>query len=179
VLAILILLFTVIPAVEIGLFVVIGGRIGPWATVAVVLFTGVAGASLARYQGLRVLQQIQDALGRGAMPTDELVEGALVLFGGALLLTPGFLTDAWGLSCLFPVTRKALAVLVKRGFARRVKRTGPGGAEMGGWQMWTGGVQPGPAAQEKRIDLGEDEPPAARGPRTIDASFQVVDEEEG
>ena len=85
---ILLILFTVVPAVEIGLFVRIGGQIGAAATIAVVLFTGVAGAALARSQGTRVLRQIQEALGRGQMPTDELVEGALVLFGGALLLTP-------------------------------------------------------------------------------------------
>lgn len=168
----LLLLFTVVPAVEIGLFVTIGGQIGPAATVAVVLFTGVAGAALARMQGMRVLRQITESLERGAMPTDELVEGALVLFGGALLLTPGFLTDLWGLSCLFPPTRKLFAAGLRRYLARRMNQTGPGRTEMGGWHVWTGPVRPGPGAKEKRFDLGEPEPQP--GPRTIDASFQVV-----
>lgn len=175
-LPILILAFTVVPALEIGLFVVIGGRIGPVATIAVVLFTGIAGAALARMQGLRALQQIQDTLAKGSMPGGELVEGALILFGGALLLTPGFLTDAWGLACLLPPTRRVMAVVVKRWLARRMLSTGPGKAEVGGWRVWSGGVQPGPAARESRIDLGDDEPGAGGGPRTIDATFSVVAE---
>jgi UPF0716 protein FxsA len=170
----LLFLFTVIPALEIGLFVVVGSDIGPVATIGVVLFTGFAGAALARFQGTRVLTQIQEALARGAMPTDEIVEGVLVLFGGALLLTPGFLTDAWGIACLAPPTRKLFAIGLKRWFSRKMTRTGPGRGEMGGFRMWAGGVQPGPAAREKRIDLGADEPPSTEGPRTIDASFSVV-----
>ncbi|MCP4867661.1 MAG: FxsA family protein [Proteobacteria bacterium] len=173
---VLLLLFTVIPAIEIGLFVVVGSDIGPAATIAVVIFTGFAGASLARFQGTRVLTQIQEAMARGAIPTDELIEGALVLFGGALLLTPGFLTDAWGIACLLPPSRKLFALGVKRYFARRVTRTGPGRAEMKGFHMWTGGVRPGPAAKEKKIDLGIEEPATNPGPRTIDASFSVVPE---
>ncbi len=179
-LLLLILAFTVIPAIEIGLFVVVGGKIGPLATVAVVLFTGIAGASLARMQGLRVLSQIRESMEKGNMPTGELVEGGLVLFGGALLLTPGFLTDVWGMCCLVPPTRKLMAVVVKRWLGRRLLRTGPGSAEVGGFRMWTGGVQPGPAARQKSIDLGDAEPPPAAGPRTIDATFSVVEgEEEG
>ncbi len=173
----LLFLFTVIPAIEIVLFVVIGGEIGPAATFAVVIFTGIAGASLARFQGTKVLVQIQEALAGGRMPTDELIEGALVLFGGALLLTPGFMTDVWGICCLLPPTRKGMAIALKRYFTRRMTRTGPGRVEMGGWHVWTGGVRPGPAAKEPRIDLGDAEPPPAQGPRTIDASFQVVPEE--
>ena len=173
----LILAFTVVPAIEIGLFVVVGGEIGPLATVAVVLFTGVAGAALARTQGLRVLHQIQETLGKGQMPQNELVEGGLILFGGALLLTPGFLTDAWGLACLVPTTRKLMAVVVKRWLARRIKATGPGASEVGGWRVRTGGVQPGPAAQEKTIDLGDAEPVQRAGPRTIDASFSVMSDD--
>lgn len=172
---ILLILFTVVPAVEIGLFVRIGGQIGAAATIAVVLFTGVAGAALARSQGTRVLRQIQEALGRGQMPTDELVEGALVLFGGALLLTPGFLTDAFGVSCLLPPSRKALAVLVKRWAARRVQRVGEGRFDVGSFKVRTGAPRPGPAAPEQSIDLSGLQPPTAEGgPRTIDADFEVV-----
>jgi len=172
---VLLLLFTVVPAIEIGLFVVVGGQIGPLATVAVVIFTGVAGASLARSQGLRVLAEIQESLGRGAVPTDGLVEGAIILFGGALLLTPGFLTDVWGICCLLPPTRKVFAIVVKRWLARRVTRTGPGRVEMRGWHVWGGNVRPGPAAKEPRIKMDDAKPVVGRGPRTIDASFTVVD----
>jgi len=172
----LLLLFTVVPALEIGLFVVIGGQIGPVATIAVVLFTGVAGAALARMQGVKVLRQVTESLEQGAMPTDELIEGALVLFGGALLLTPGFLTDLWGLSCLFPITRRGLAIGLKRYFSRRMQRTGPGRVEMGGWHVWTGAPRPGPGAKEQQFDIGQE---PVEGPRTIDASFQVVEDADG
>lgn len=176
---ILLILFTVVPAVEIGLFVKIGGQIGATATIAVVLFTGVAGAALARSQGTRVLRQIQEALSRGQVPTDELVEGALVLVGGALLLTPGFLTDFLGVSCLLPPSRKALAVLLKRWAARRVRHVGAGRFDVGGFKVRTGAPRPGPAAQEKHIDLSGLSPPTAEGgPRTIDADFEVLEPED-
>ena len=177
---ILLLLFTVIPAIEIGLFVMIGGEIGPIATVAVVLFTGIAGASLARLQGFSVLRQIQTTIGQGSLPTDELVEGAIVLFGGALLLTPGFLTDAFGLSCLLPITRKGYAMLLRRWAGRRVRTVGSGQSEFGGFRMWTGGVRPGPAARDpepSRTQGGFAPPPKGPSP-TIDASFSVLDDDD-
>lgn len=144
---VLLLLFTVVPAVEIALFVQVGGVIGTFNTFGVVLFTGIAGAALARSQGFALLTQVQANLARGLMPTDELVEGAVVLFGGALLLTPGFMTDIFGLSCLLPMTRKGIATLLRRWAKARVTRVGPGRANVGGFRMWTGGVHPGPGAR--------------------------------
>jgi UPF0716 protein FxsA len=174
----LVVLFTVIPAIEIGLFVTIGGQIGAFATVAVVLFTGIAGAALARSQGTRVLRDVQESLARGEMPTDELVEGALVLFGGALLLTPGFLTDFLGVTCLLPPTRKALAAVLKAQAVKRVQVVGEGRFDAGGFRVRTGPVRPGPAAQARNIDLsGSTTPTAAGGPRTIDADFEVLDDD--
>jgi UPF0716 protein FxsA len=148
---ILLLLFTVIPAIEIALFVVLGGEIGPLSTFAVVIFTGVAGASLARMQGFAVLMQMQNSLATGRMPTEELIEGAIVLFGGALLLTPGFLTDFFGLSCLVPLSRRGYAVLLKRWAAGRIEQVGPGRANVGGFRFWAGGVQPGSAPRSEPI----------------------------
>ncbi len=176
---ILLLLFTALPALEIAAFLRIGGFLGLPSTLAIVLLTGVAGAMLARSQGFRVLTDIQKALERGAMPTDGLLHGAFVLLGGALLLTPGFLTDAFGLSCLLPPTRHALAWWVKRFVSRRIQRAGGGGVEVMGWNLRTGAVRPGPAAKEKRFDLGEDETLPSPGPQTIDATFTVVDGAEG
>jgi len=178
---VLLLLFTVIPAIEIALFVVVGGEIGPLSTFAVVLFTGVAGAALARMQGFAVLMQMQSAMAEGRMPTEELVEGAIVLFGGALLLTPGFLTDVVGLSCLVPLTRKGYAVLLKRWAAGRIQHVGPGRANVGGFRFWTGGVQPGTGAGPRRpvSPRGFEPPPPTTGRmETIDASFSVVDGED-
>lgn len=173
----LLVAFTVVPAVEIGLFIEIGGQIGAAATVLVVLFTGIAGAALARSQGTRVLRDIQGALSRGQMPTDEVIEGALVVFGGALLLTPGFLTDGLGVSCLLPPSRKVLAALLKRWARGRVQVVGEGRVNVGGFRVRTGAPRPGPAAQKRSIDL-EATPTAQGGPRTIDADFEVLPDDE-
>jgi len=180
----LLLAFTVVPAVEIALFLSIGSRIGLPATLAVILFTGIAGASLARSQGFRVLQDTQRALQEGRMPTDELIEGGLVLFGGALLLTPGFLTDLLGLACLIPGTRKAGAVLLRRGFARKLQTQQDGSFHVKGWDVHVGGVQPGPAASAgdspsqtaADSDIYDSASARRRAPRTIDASFDVVED---
>ena len=135
----LLVLFTVVPAIEIMLFVEIGGRIGLPATLAVVLLTGAAGASLARAQGVRVLGDIQRALGGGQLPTQELVEGALVVFGGALLLTPGFFTDFVGLTCQIPPTRKAMALALQATFRAGLERAAQQGRAGGaGWTFEVG-----------------------------------------
>ena len=143
----LLLLFTVVPAVEIALFIQVGGQLGTLNTFGVVIFTGIAGAGLARSQGFAILAQMQSSLSRGAMPTDELVEGAVVLFGGALLLTPGFLTDAFGLSCILPFTRKGYAYLLRSWSSKHITHVGPGRTNVRGFRMWSGGVHPGPQAQ--------------------------------
>jgi UPF0716 protein FxsA len=102
---ILLLQFTVIPALEIFLFIEIGGRIGSINTFMIVIVTGIIGASLAKSQGIQIIQKIQSELNRGALPADQFIHGLLVFGGGLLLLTPGFLTDFLGLSMVFPVTR--------------------------------------------------------------------------
>lgn len=188
--ALFFLLFTVTSTVEIGLFMVITDEIGIPSTLAMILFTGIAGASLARSQGFAVLRQTQEALAQGRMPTDELVEGAIVLFGGALLLTPGFLTDVFGLSCLLPLSRKGYAFVLRRWAAGKITRVGPGRANAGGFRMWTGGVHPGPGARSGGRPSpgpaqgfppsgGYEPPPSTTGSTaTIDATFSVLDDED-
>ncbi|MFQ5646716.1 MAG: FxsA family protein [bacterium] len=100
------LLFTLIPIIELSLLIKIGGIIGTANTIGLVILTALAGASLARQQGMAVLQQIQFELSQGRMPTDDLVNGAFVLVGGVLLLTPGILTDLTGILLLIPLTRE-------------------------------------------------------------------------
>ena len=192
----MLLLFTLLPALEIWIFVQVPMDL--LAKLAIVLFTGVAGAALARAQGLRVLREIQETLGGGALPTKELVEGGIVLFGGALLLTPGFLTDAIGFLCLIPPSRKAIAAVLRRWFKGRIDVAGPGAFQAGPWAFRAGPVrsgaeraggpeqiteQPGwatpkdPHPQTGRLDLGAH---AGRpGPKTIDAAFSVVEDDEG
>lgn len=100
------LLFVVVPILELLLLLQMGRWVGFWPTLALVISTGVAGAALARLEGLRVLLGAQRELRSGRMPTDALLGGVCVLIGGALLLTPGILTDLLGFSLLLPPTRR-------------------------------------------------------------------------
>lgn len=106
---ILVVLFVVVPAIELWGLIAVGKVIGGWNTVALVILTGLVGAWLAKRQGMQVLQ-----LSRGQMPTEALIDGALILAGGVLLLAPGFFTDLFGLLFLIPYTRLIVRHLLKR-----------------------------------------------------------------
>ncbi|WP_404382333.1 FxsA family protein [Caenispirillum salinarum] len=117
---ILLVLFIAVPVIEIGVFIQVGGLIGLWPTLGIVILTAVAGTALLKQQGLAVMRRAQDSLNRGEMPLREVFDGACLLFAGALLLTPGFVTDAFGLLLFLPPFRDALRrtivpALVKRG----------------------------------------------------------------
>ena len=105
----LLLLFLLVPLIEIYLLIKIGGVIGAFPTVVLVVLTAVIGAGLARYQGLATLQRLQATMARGEAPAIEMLEGVLLLVGALLLLTPGFLTDLLGFACLIPQTQRAFA----------------------------------------------------------------------
>jgi len=115
----LLLLFVVVPAVELVLLIKLGGMIGILATVAIIVITGVAGASLARWQGLGVLREVQNEVARGGLPAGALVDGVIILLAAALLMTPGFLTDLVGFSCLIPGLRS----VIKRAAWKRLERS--------------------------------------------------------
>ncbi len=117
----LILLLTVVPAVELYVLIKVGQMIGAMNTLAVIVMTGVLGAGLARYQGFQVLQKIQINLNRGIMPTDEMIDGLFILIGGLVLLTPGFITDAMGFCLLLPATRQFIRWLAKRHINRMIR----------------------------------------------------------
>lgn len=104
----LFLLFLVVPLIEIALFVQIGGAIGLFATLAIVILTAIAGTYLVRSQGLAVLSQLQTSMNELRDPTEPLAHGAMILFSGALLLTPGFFTDGLGLALMVPGVRSAV-----------------------------------------------------------------------
>lgn len=104
----LFLLFLAVPLIEIALFIQVGGAIGLVNTLVVVVATAILGTFLVRQQGAQVLQDLRAALDRFTDPSEPLVHGAMILFAGALLLTPGFFTDALGLSLLIPGVRVAL-----------------------------------------------------------------------
>ena len=100
----LLLAFIAVPLIEIGLFIQVGGAIGLWPTLLVVLLTAVVGTWLVRSQGLQTIQNLQGCFQNMRNPTEPLVHGAMILLAGALLLTPGFFTDAIGFILLFPVS---------------------------------------------------------------------------
>lgn len=114
----LLLLFVLVPTVELILLIQIGGMIGTLATIGIIVFTGALGASLARWQGLGVLRQVQLDLVEGRLPAGPMIDGAIILFAAALLLTPGFLTDTVGFLSLVPGFRS----LVKRVVWKRIEK---------------------------------------------------------
>lgn len=110
---ILIVLFIVVPAIELWGLIAVGRVIGGWSTVALVILTGIVGAWLAKQQGLQVFRLVQLQLSRGQMPTETLMDGVLVLIGGLMLLAPGFFSDVFGLILLIPYTRMIIRHLLK------------------------------------------------------------------
>ena len=110
----ILLLFLLIPLIEIALFIQVGGLIGLWPTLIIVVATAIAGAYLVRQQGLQVLSQVQSSFNQMQDPTEPLAHGAMILFSGALLLTPGFFTDAVGFALLVPAVRLAVFRFVRQ-----------------------------------------------------------------
>lgn len=115
------LLFVAVPLLEMALLVAIGNRIGLGPTLGLILLTGLVGAALARRQGAAALRRIRDTLRAGSLPAAALVDGALIVVAGILLLTPGFLTDATGLALLLPPLRARLAVALRQMLKRHVR----------------------------------------------------------
>ena len=115
------LLFIVVPAVELVLLIEVGKQFGTLATLGLIVATGFIGAALARHQGLAVLSRLRSEVGAGHLPGDALLDGALILVAGALLVTPGVLTDAVGFLLLIPPTREGLKRHLKKRFQRAVK----------------------------------------------------------
>ena len=109
----LILLFTLVPLIELAILIKIGQYMGVAYTIGIVLLTGVAGAYLAKMQGLITLRRIQEDINQGIMPADKLFDGVLILCSGILLLTPGLLTDIIGFMGLIPLTRNLLKRWIK------------------------------------------------------------------
>lgn len=113
----LLLAFIGVPLIEIGLFITVGGWIGLWPTLLIVVLTAIVGTILVRSQGLSVLRKIQSSFDQLDDPTEPIAHGAMILFSGALLLTPGFFTDAIGFALLVPKIRE----VVFRAVRKRVK----------------------------------------------------------
>jgi len=103
-------LFIIIPLIEIFLFIEIGSAIGAFQTILLIIITAVVGVALLRQQGLSTLQKVQQQMQHGELPAVGMLEGIMLFFAGALLLTPGFFTDVIGFLLLIPPLRKAMAL---------------------------------------------------------------------
>ena len=125
----LIVLFIVVPIAELAVLIQVGQAIGVWWTIALLVADAILGSMLARSQGRAVWRRFNEALQAGRAPAREVMDGALVLFGGALLLTPGFLSDILGIVLLLPPTRALVRAILVRRFAARMVASmtaGPG-----------------------------------------------------
>ena len=116
----LLALFIIVPSVELFLLIRLGAHLGALLTVLVIIFTGALGAYLARLQGLTVLYQAQQQINVGKIPAGSLVDGVLILIAGALLMTPGIITDGVGLMFLVPYMRTQFKGAMKSWFLKAV-----------------------------------------------------------
>lgn len=123
----LLLLFVVVPIVEIYVIVQVGQAIGVLPTIALLLADAVLGTWLFRREGRRAWQALQQAIGEHRVPTREVADGALVVIGGALMIAPGFVTDAVGLLCVLPPSRAVLRRVLSVWVGRRLLGSPPPG----------------------------------------------------
>ena len=117
----LLLIFILVPVIELALLIQVGQYLGVLPTVILVVGTGAAGAALARSQGIRAFRRLQQTLTSGTFPGDEIFDGVLILAGGLLLLTPGLITDFIGFAALIPVTRHLFKAYIKRAVRQRLR----------------------------------------------------------
>lgn len=131
--ALLAVIFLAVPIIELALIIKIGATIGVLNTIGLLVLSSVVGAWLMKREGLGVMRRMQASVAEGRVPGSELVDGFLILFGGALMMAPGFLTDILGMALLLPPVRFLVRRLVRRRLAIRVTRvTGGTGTGSGG-----------------------------------------------
>jgi len=119
------MLFIRVPLMELYLLIQVGSLVGVEITIGIVVVTGLVGAWLARFQGLKALNEVRASLSVGEMPADALIDGLLILVAGAVLLTPGLLTDALGFGLLIPRGRRIVRSLVRRWLPSQISGLDP------------------------------------------------------
>jgi UPF0716 protein FxsA len=117
----LLLIFLVVPIAELYVIYLVGDAIGVWLTLLLLAADSLLGSLLLRSQGRSVWNRFNEAIADGRVPRREVMDGVLVIFGGAFLITPGFLTDLLGLVLLIPPTRSAVRRIVERRIGQRVQ----------------------------------------------------------
>src|SRR5688572_26807224 len=162
-LAIVLLLLVTVPILELWLLLQVGGEVGAPATIGIVLLTGLVGAWLARREGLKAVTRVNASVQRGELPTRAMFDALAVFVGGALLLTPGFITDAMGLLLLLPPGRRLLLAGLGASWRRRLRRAG---FQVQWDETFAGGSTQTDRAPSPRA------PAVGRGP-VIDATFET------
>ncbi|MEZ9595100.1 FxsA family protein [Shewanella sp. 10N.261.52.F9] len=166
---ILLLIFVVVPVMELSVLIRVGEVLGSWTTVALVIFTAVVGVSLVRSQGVSTLMQVQQKLARGEAPGQEIVEGMMLAVAGLLLLIPGFVTDFIGLVLLTPFTRIPVAKFFYQRMQLKVQANG-------GFQSGFGaGFGPGMGSQGQNPFGQGGQSPFDQG-NTFDGDFERKDD---
>ena len=155
----IILALIAIPVIEIALFIELGGWVGLWPTIALVIITAIIGGVLLRAQGFSAMRQMQVSMAEGGDPRGPMAHGILILVSGLLMLTPGFFTDAVGFTLLIPPARSAIIAAVGPWLAKRVVMQSAGmGAHMGGGMHGQPERQPHPGdpIDADYVDLSDD-----------------------
>jgi UPF0716 protein FxsA len=163
----LVLIFLVVPIAELWLIIQVGEAIGVWWTLALLIADSIIGSLLMRAQGRAAWRRFNDATNAGKVPAREVLDGVLVIFGGALLLTPGFISDVLGLVLLLPPTRAVVRRLLVRRLGHRMLASigTPPQARRGGPATWSSRRQSDFDVEGSAVDLDTDalDPPAANG----------------
>jgi UPF0716 protein FxsA len=151
----LVLLFIVLPIAEIYVIIQVGELIGIWPTVALLILDAIGGSMLLKHQGRGAWRRFNEAIAQRRFPGREVVDGVLIVIGGTLLVTPGFITDVVGLFFLIPPTRALARALLRRFTVGRIAVVGgSGGGGFGGFGGWGGGSgrrpEPGPGGPRMR-----------------------------
>ena len=141
----LFLLFIIIPIIEIALLMQIGSWIGLWPTIAIVIITAWLGAKNVKQQGISTLQSVQTKMSEGQAPSEEIVSGFMLLIAGIFLLTPGFVTDIFGLSLLIPSVRKSISSVFQKNMPNQTFSSS-------GFQYQSSGEQPVNSVFEEEIN---------------------------
>ncbi len=157
--ALLVAALVLVPIVEIWVLLQVGQQLGVLPTVVLLVTMSLLGAYLLRREGARTWRAFRTALASGRLPAAEVADGALVIFGGALLLTPGFATDTFGLLCVLPPTRAVLRRLLTRQVARRLTV----GAVLGGARGASSRRRPSDTVVDGEVVRPPDDPGRASG----------------
>ncbi|HVY97287.1 MAG TPA: FxsA family protein [Solirubrobacterales bacterium] len=155
--ALLVVLFIVVPIVEIYVIIQVGELIGAWPTVALLLADALLGSFLLKHQGRSAWRRFNEALAQRRFPGKEVVDGALILVGGTLLLAPGFITDIVGIVLLIPPTRALVRGLLRRFTVGRFTVVNVGGRMSGGWGDGSAGGAPNGAKRSYDFDASAEE----------------------